>query len=308
MWGSKPHERWRHRSPGASGPSGAESLPRTRCAGTEFCPAALRSLVPRSLPEAHPQGFTLVEAAVAIAVVAILSGMLTPLAVRVINQQREIRTRENLKTAFEGMFGARDRRVANMRGDFGFGPSSSRSDLACLVLSSSAGTSLPSYGLNGMSFFYGWNGPYWQGSLDASNRPVDGWGKPLRLVYSAGPPATWQVQSGGGDLSFGTADDLAYPATAAAVISYNATLILNINKSSGYNYTGNAVLSFLNGSNTLSTATTAITNTAGLQTITWNACAGGMQVNLTKSTGTFINQVLVMDLMPGEVRTVDVTI
>ena len=49
--------------------------------------------------------FSLIEVVVAICVTLILAGMLIPLAGKAINQQREIKTRESLKTAFEGMFG-----------------------------------------------------------------------------------------------------------------------------------------------------------------------------------------------------------
>ena len=62
----------------------------------------------------------MIEVAVAIAVMAILAGAAIPLVMKTLNQQREQRARSEMKLLFEGLFGARDRVVSNMRSDFGY--------------------------------------------------------------------------------------------------------------------------------------------------------------------------------------------
>lgn len=266
--------------------------------------------MPRPDRQTSQAAFTLVEAAVAIAIVAILAGALTPLVLQTLNQQREIKTRESLKAAFEGMFGSRDRRIANMHADFGFAPGVSLLDLRAMVLPASAGTGLPNYGYNGRAFFWGWNGPYWSGPTDAQGRPQDGWGRPMDLVVTpAGGQTYWQVRSPGRDGTLGTPDDLRYPTQRASVISFNATLVVLVTKSSGATYAGNCTLTFLNGTGTPTTSPAqAISNSAGTQSFTFNENAGGMELHLTPTTGTFTPIVLALDLMPGETRQVEVTI
>lgn len=262
--------------------------------------------------------FSLIEVVVAICVTLILAGMLIPLAGKAINQQREIKTRESLKTAFEGMFGARDRRVANMRADFGFEPTANLADLSAMVLSANAGTTLPQFGYNTANLLWGWNGPYWQGSIDSNttttSRPLDAWGRPMRLVVTTVSAINYyQVQSSGADRTFGTTDDLVYPAVPAAEVSYNATLIIVVNKNSGStSYTGNCSLIYLNGTNTptnnIPGTSPNIANNPNPQVFSWNVAAGGMKVTLAPTTGTFTTVYLSLDLLPGETRQIDLYI
>lgn len=271
---------------------------------------------------ANPRGFSLVEAAVAIAVVAILSGMLAPLALKALNQQRESKTRDNLKVAFEAMFGARDRRVANMRADFGFDPSASTT-YTLRVLVNRAGTAwapVPAYGYNGANFLRGWNGPYWNGTLDAAGNPADGWGRALRLSVNAG---TWQAASAGADGAFGTGDDLAYPSSASGYLAQSATLNVVVTRiSTAVN--GTASLSFTYGNDAgamgrctpsltsvvpvgnLATTSRTMANTA-TQTLNFNLPAGSFQITFSPGTGaTFSATTLTLDLLPGETRQLDV--
>jgi type II secretory pathway pseudopilin PulG len=266
-------------------------------------------------------GFTLVEAAMAILVVAILAGALAPLANKVLNQQREERTRVLLKQAFEGCFGARERRVANLRADFGFDPSSSLTALPILV--SRAGTSwsgTPTYS-NASGFMCGYNGPYWSGPLDGTNAPLDGWGNPIRLLVSAGG---YQTQSAGVDRIYDSADDIYYPTVAVPYLTFNATVTLQISRASA-NITGNATLSFLYGTSPSSTTrctpnlvsapaigalaapARAIANT-GIQTLQWNVPAGACYLQLAQTTGSFTSVNLALDLMPGENRSISLTL
>lgn len=268
------------------------------------------------------RGFSLIEAAVALAVVAILAGLMAPLGARALNQQREYRTREGLKAAFEGLFGARDRRVANCRADFGFDPAASLSDLRVMV--NTSGTSWAGtlgYG-NTLGWLCGWNGPYWAGPTDAVNRPLDGWGRPLQLVVN-GP--AWQVLSAGPDGVAGTADDLVFPAVAPPYLAYNSTVILVVTRASA-NITGTATLNWVYGTSPASVsraipnlvAAPTIGNTAalsqalantGTQTLTWNAPAGVQRFYLAPSgSGSFTPITLVLDLLPGETRQLSLTL
>lgn len=262
-------------------------------------------------------GFTLIEAAVAIGVVAILAGAIAPLAVKAINQQREFRTRDSLKACFEGMFGARDRRVANMRADFGFNPTGALADLSGMVAKGLTGVSVtvPDFAQDSGSIFWGYNGPYWNGSVDGSNRPVDGWGRPMQLRWVA---SGWQVFSLGSDGANNSAastpplgDDLAYPIVPALPTSYKAVLYLQITNASALtaitvhdrNATNalSAVTVYENGSSTLAFG-------AATHNYITNPVAGGVRVHLTRSSGSPTELYFVFDLLPGEVKTVDVAL
>lgn len=164
------------------------------------------------MPKSTEKAFSLIEAAVAIAIMAILAGAAMPLVLKAVNQQREQKTRESLKVAYEGIFGARDRRIVNMVADFGFTPAASPN----LSFMTTQGA-VRAYAQNvGDPYFWGWNGPYWNGSIQPSagtgGIPLDGWGRPMRLVGSP-----WQVVSNGVDGVQNTADDLIYPTSGVGL-------------------------------------------------------------------------------------------
>lgn len=268
-------------------------------------------------------GFTLIEAAVALAVVAILAGLMAPLAVQAIRRQREYRTRELLQQAFEAAFGARDRRVANCRADFGFDPYPVSMDLR--ILTTTVGTNwvgtLPY--ANTYGFLSGWNGPYWQGPSDSLGRPLDGWGRPLVLQSTT---STWQMRSVGPDGVQGNGDDLVYPSTPAPYVSYNATLILNVTRAST-DITGFATVNWVYGTSPasftrcwpyLSTAPTvgnlaslslAIQNVPNPAAMSWNVPAGVLRLYVyPNGTGSFGAVTRVLDLLPGETRQLSLTL
>jgi type II secretory pathway pseudopilin PulG len=171
------------------------------------------------------RGFSLVEAAVAVAVMTILAGMMAPLALKILNQRRDTATRKSLKLAFEAMFGARDRRVGNMRADFGFDPDRSYPSLAFLVDRNRCGR-VPVYGRHdGAGFYWGYNGPYWYGPVSGTD-PVDAWGSPIGLVYDP-DRRTVQVRSLGPGHREG-AGNLFYPPVPAALSSFRSCVIVNI--------------------------------------------------------------------------------
>jgi len=187
-------------------------------------------------------GFSLIEAVVVIAIMAILAGAAVPLLIKAVNQQREQRTRSDMKVAWEAMFGARDRRVVNMRADFGFDPQVNPVDFRFLTNRTGLfplGQTPPLYGYDiAGKMFWGWNGPYWVGSVQTSpgfpgGLPVDGWGHPFQLVYNAG---NYQLVSGGVDGLIpppNNADNIVYPSSPMPLSALNSNLTLNVwNKTS----------------------------------------------------------------------------
>jgi len=255
-------------------------------------------------------GFTLVEAAVAVAVTAILAGMMAPLALKALNQRREAATRRSLKLAFEALFGARDRRVANMRADWGFDPPDGDSSLGVMVDRTYRGERqldaglTPPFGRNpGAAFHWGWNGPYWHGDL-RGRLPVDAWGSPIELrVHNR----SVQVHSLGPTKRVGP-DGLVYPPVPVPLDSLNACVNIHVNLASGD--VRSAVVSVIFGNNgaVLPRSTTPFPVEAG-PAVTRTVCvpAGGMEVEATyqrNQQGPFHAFSLPLDLLPGETRDV----
>lgn len=267
-------------------------------------------------------GFSLVEAAVAIAVVAILAGMLTPLFLKTLDQQRDARTRESLRQAFEALFGAKDRRVANLRSDTGFNPTASLADLSILVLKTGSGgtwsgvrnyASDATYGV-----FWGYNGPYWTGPTSV-NRPLDAWGRPMALkVTGVVPNQTWQVYSFGpnGVDNGASGDDLVYPTIPAVARAFTSVLNVTINYT---NYQSGAVGAYSRNAtgttmsaqnyfippNITGTSPWSWTNQLSPPTLSFNVAPGGMALAVTLSgTTTYY----IVDLQPGEIRDFTVTL
>lgn len=176
----------------------------------------------RSQASRRQRGFTLIEAAVAIGIIAILASAAAPLVMKALNQQRERTTRDGLKTAFEAMFGSRERMVPNLTADFGYRPPAVNGDRYTLQALTTPAT--PAWPSPGSLSYWGWNGPYWTGSVQTQvgtgGIPVDGWGRPIRMVLTgAGVNRTVQFRSWGrnGSDEVGGGDDLFYPNTAMKV-------------------------------------------------------------------------------------------
>ena len=247
----------------------------------------------------HRRGFTLVEAVVALAVVSILAGLTTPLAIRILNQRRAAATRESLKVAFEAMFGSRDRRVANMRADFGFNPTRSSSRLDFLV---TPPKDVPPFRQDGKATFaWGYNGPYWQGPV-LGGHPVDAWGNPIDLICKDGPGGvTWQVHSPGPDRSVGD-DDLYYPPTPAPESGYRATLLLVVTRASA-DISGTVTLRHGASGPRLAEAAFPIDKDKAIQNFTFTVPAGVVELvfNPKAATG-FKPFAIPMDLLPGHTR------
>lgn len=172
------------------------------------------------------RGFSLIEVAVAVAIMAILAGAAAPLIMKSVDQAREQKTRENLKTAFEAMFGARDRRTMNMMADYGYQPAAA-ADLRALTTQNASGAT-QAYGVSAVvPYFWGWNGPYWTGSVRAqagtNGLPVDAWGRPIIVRMIGGGP---QLVSYGAD-GILSADDIVYPTSTGALPTTTLNITVN---------------------------------------------------------------------------------
>jgi type II secretory pathway pseudopilin PulG len=173
----------------------------------------------------------MIEVAVAIAIIAILAGAVAPLALKALNQQREQKTRENMEIAWRALFGSRDRRVSNMRADFGFNPTAPATQTLGPMAANTLG--VRGYGADAAAGYnWGWNGAYWTGSINAG-LPLDGWGRNL-LLLRTGPVVTpsWQLRSYGanGRDDLGAGDDLSYPASPMSASSMAGTIIVNLQR------------------------------------------------------------------------------
>lgn len=170
-------------------------------------------------------GFTLLEAAVAVAVLSILAGSMAPLALKVLDQRREAATRRSLRLAFEALFGSRDHRVANMRADFGFGNDLERAHRRMTLEGMQDRGFVPAMGLHGGSrFLWGWNGPYWRGPT-RDHQPLDAWGTPIELVVMDGAV---QLQSRGPSRVRNGPGTLAYPPDPVPLASLDARIIVHV--------------------------------------------------------------------------------
>jgi prepilin-type N-terminal cleavage/methylation domain-containing protein len=248
------------------------------------------------------EGFSLIEAAVAIAIMAILAGAAVPMILKAVNQQREQVTRDGLKVAYEAMFGARDRRIPNMVADFGYQPAAG--DLRDLT-ARPVGAAVWQAGPN---FYYGWNGPYWNGSLrtvGAVNVPADGWGNALALQNTGG---LWQVVSGGADGNLATpGDNLAYPSQPVALAT--ASLNLTLQNQRGVAINGNVRITDRNGGVLRTTLATDVTYDWALP-IAGSAQAHGAPIPVNAGPVTITINLLapapaatlveVVDLVPGQ--------
>jgi prepilin-type N-terminal cleavage/methylation domain-containing protein len=253
---------------------------------------------------AKRSGFSLVEAAVALAVMAILAGTLAPVTLRVLNQRRAAATRRNLKAAFEALFGSRDRRVPNLRADLGFNPAASLPTLDILV--AAPGGVPPFAQQGGTAFAWGYNGPYWQGPVQGRH-PVDGWGNPIDLICKQGPAGvTWQVHSPGPDRAVG-ADDLYYPPQAALESAYRGTLLVVVTKMSP-DIAGTLTLRHPSISGQLAERQERLDPAKAFQSFTFTPPAGGMELVFAPRQQGFKPFTIPMDLLPGLTREVQVSL
>ena len=167
-------------------------------------------------------GFSLIEAVVAIAIMAILAGAVAPLVVKSLNQQKAATTQANLQAAWQAAFGIPGTRVQNMRADYGFSPTATTYLGAMITYPGAAVTQ--AYGTS-TYFSYGWNGPYWNGPTTTANGatvPADAWGNPVQLVVDPTSGNCQMVSPGGGT-------QLVYPSAPVSLSSaYMGSIYLNL--------------------------------------------------------------------------------
>ncbi len=175
------------------------------------------------------RGFTLMEVAIAIAVMAILAGTAIPLIWKNVSQAKEQRVRQEMRQLFEGCFGAQERIVANARVDWGYDPGLALGGSTNLAkLSTRTAPPVPTlqaWGTAGAApFNWGWNGPYWSGAttIIGGNRvPADPWGRAYLLRRVGGGTPGYQILCTGSNGVNNTpagnpvpqGDDLVYPIT-----------------------------------------------------------------------------------------------
>jgi general secretion pathway protein G len=181
---------------------------------------------------ARSRGFTLLEVAIAIAVVAILAGTAIPLVLKSVNQAKEQRARQELKQLYEGMFGAPDRQVPNLRADMAF-PPAGVPNLAQLTQALGA----RAYGAYAAqpALFGGWRGPYWNGNSNAGGVPMDPWNRAYQIrnvagawqVYSLGPNGVLNLIAGN---PAAQGDDVVYPASTPLPTLSGCTLSVTLRR------------------------------------------------------------------------------
>jgi hypothetical protein len=175
-------------------------------------------------------GFSLLLMVVLLVGVMVLATAGAALAVRESNQRRQIETQNRLKTAYTAAFGGLGFRGPSLRTHCSFAPATAGAipplayDLASLTSVQAVQVADPAQAA--LAVFNPatptppyWNGPYWHGSVDAQNRPLDAWGRPLLLRYITNTAVPgWQFFSLGanGRDDTGNAypcrlDDQAYP-------------------------------------------------------------------------------------------------
>jgi len=210
------------------------------------------------------RGFSLIEAAVAIAIIAILAAAAAPMVLKALNQQREARARDEMKMIYNALFGANDPSTPSLRNDFGY--AGSPNSLGWLVARPGGIRTYAPYQNPNNMLSGGWRGPYWVGSVNAAGQPKDPWGHPYIIRSTTG----WQVLSMGANGRNDTnnsvnilLDDLAYP--VPAVSFSNGTLNVNVLPASvGANPSATVVAITPSASNT--PTRTTLTETAPLYT------------------------------------------
>lgn len=258
-------------------------------------------------------GFSLLEVAVAIGVVAILAAAAAPLVLKALNQQREERTRRDLRTAFEALVGSRERRMPNLRADWGYTPPNGITNDLRVLLAAPPG--LRPYGPDPANdgLLWGWNGPYWTGATGSAGTalfPVDGWGRPIRLVAQGG---TWQVQSAGANGVFGGAvnDDLRYPEPGLVPASSQAFVVINVENTTSATLQATLVATDRNGGALRNVSTTPPTTfpqaiapgALGKRAWTYTVNPGAVRVRMSWPPPATNTATELLDLLPGESRT-----
>lgn len=145
------------------------------------------------------RGFTLLEMTVALAIIAILAAVATPMILNRLLEARRQATEQEARLLYEAVVGAE-----GDGGSFGFVGDLGRLPASFEQLAQAYG--LPAYTVQttrGVGM--GWRGPYISSGASAGDYLTDAFGRP----YTGA--STGQVRSAGPDGLAGTTDDIVYP-------------------------------------------------------------------------------------------------
>jgi prepilin-type N-terminal cleavage/methylation domain-containing protein len=142
------------------------------------------------------RGFTLIELIVAVAIIAIMAGILVPITFRSLETAEEEATRQKIQVLKNAMVGDPQMIQQGVRTDFGF-----VGDIGALP------HNLGELVANPAPPYPNWKGPYILSSLQGD--PLrDSWGKEITYTLTPGGPIAATLTSAGRDGIAGTADDI----------------------------------------------------------------------------------------------------
>jgi prepilin-type N-terminal cleavage/methylation domain-containing protein len=151
-----------------------------------------------------PRGFTLIEAVVMVAILAILAAAITPAVLQQIVDAKATASKSSAKALYEAMAGRADVKGSyGFLGDMGRMPTSAKELVTQegAVAAFDAAQSFRGVGI-------GWRGPYLPVGETKEGFVVDAWGHEYRIS------AVGQVRSAGPDGVYDNDDDILYPPEA----------------------------------------------------------------------------------------------
>lgn len=189
--------------------------------------SALRGGQARAVVQEH--GFTLVEVIVAVGIMLLLAGLITPMSYRFVAAQRADTTNQKARQVNTAIRGS-GKAFHGFVGDIG------RLPLTLTELVSNP-NSLPAYAVDpSTGVGSGWRGPYLPQGPTGEDPLADAWG--VAFAYNA---TTGQVTSLGADHVANTADDIKLPDPAPATAQITGTVLATVYVNSIPNPTGLAV-------------------------------------------------------------------
>jgi hypothetical protein len=167
---------------------------------------------------------TLIELAVALAVVALLAGLLAPVAFQSMQAAKEDTIRKEVERIFKAIVGDPNAGNFGYLGDMGRLPAtlSELVEQGAQVAFHTTDGGTPHVGNVGT----GWRGPYLSGQFAASDLFRDAWGQSYSYT-NAGNPAG-QIVSGGRDATVATGDDIRFPSDDQLPVRTTGTLIVTV--------------------------------------------------------------------------------